>query len=237
MPTAGICCVPAPAGRMPAARRCAGSSCCCLSGMDLPEAIRSDNGSPFASSNAPLGLSRLSAWWVALGINLDRTDPGHPEQNGAHERMHRDLAAEVQYAGSGCWARNCARPWNCGVRATTRSVPHEASGDEDAGRGLYPFPIHYSGRSRSSWSIPWAIMVRRVNKQRDHRDLGGQQSHDQFRPLWLGCGPEARSRTIATACTLGGCAWGWWTWRRCRCGASAPDQAPAAPGQQEVNAA
>jgi putative transposase len=62
----------------------------------LPGAIRSDNGRPFAASTAPLGLSRLSAWWVALGISLDRIDPGHPEQNGAHERMHRDIAREVE---------------------------------------------------------------------------------------------------------------------------------------------
>ena len=62
----------------------------------LPVAIRSDNGSPFAASSAPLGLSRLSAWWVSLGIRLDRISPGHPEQNGAHERIHRDIRAELQ---------------------------------------------------------------------------------------------------------------------------------------------
>ena len=62
----------------------------------LPEALRSDNGTPFAASRAPLGLSRLSAWWVSLGIRLDRIDPGHPEQNGAHERIHRDIRAELQ---------------------------------------------------------------------------------------------------------------------------------------------
>jgi transposase InsO family protein len=62
----------------------------------LPMAIRSDNGAPFASSNAPLGLSRLSAWWLSLGISLDRIEPGHPEQNGSHERMHRNLALEIQ---------------------------------------------------------------------------------------------------------------------------------------------
>jgi hypothetical protein len=67
----------------------------------LPEAIRSDNGSPFASVNAALGLSRLSAWWVALGINLDRIQPGHPEQNGGHERMHRDIALEVEGSMAG----------------------------------------------------------------------------------------------------------------------------------------
>jgi putative transposase len=62
----------------------------------LPRAIRSDNGPPFASVHAPLGLSRLSAWWVALGINLDRIAPGRPHQNGAHERMHRDIALELE---------------------------------------------------------------------------------------------------------------------------------------------
>lgn len=62
----------------------------------LPEVIRSDNGSPFAACNSPLGLSRLWAWWLSLGIHLDRIPPGRPDQNGGHERMHRDLAREVE---------------------------------------------------------------------------------------------------------------------------------------------
>ena len=67
----------------------------------LPEAIHSDNGVPFASSNALLGLSRLSAWWIALGITLNRSRPGKPQDNGGHERMHRDLAASVEYCSNG----------------------------------------------------------------------------------------------------------------------------------------
>ena len=62
----------------------------------LPGAIRSDNGSPFASANGLLGLSRLSAWWLALGIDLERSRPGCPQDNGAHERMHRDVRRELQ---------------------------------------------------------------------------------------------------------------------------------------------
>jgi len=62
----------------------------------LPRAIRSDNGAPFATGNGLLGLSRLSAWWLALGIDLDRIRPGHPEENGGHERMHRDIRKEIQ---------------------------------------------------------------------------------------------------------------------------------------------
>jgi hypothetical protein len=62
----------------------------------LPKAIRSDNGSPFASSSAVLGLSRLSAWWVALGIDLERGRPGKPQDNGSHERMHLDIRNELE---------------------------------------------------------------------------------------------------------------------------------------------
>jgi transposase InsO family protein len=56
----------------------------------LPEAIRTDNGPPFASA-APLRLTRLSAWWIKLGIRPDRSRPGCPQDNARHERMHRDL--------------------------------------------------------------------------------------------------------------------------------------------------
>jgi hypothetical protein len=62
----------------------------------LPEAIRSDNGSPFASVRGVLGLSRLSSRWVALGIDLERSRPGCPQDNGGHERMHRDLSAAFE---------------------------------------------------------------------------------------------------------------------------------------------
>ena len=67
----------------------------------LPEVIRSDNGSPFAARGSPLGLSRLSAWWLTLGIDLDRIPPGRPDQNGGHERMHRDMAMEVEGSPEG----------------------------------------------------------------------------------------------------------------------------------------
>jgi transposase InsO family protein len=57
----------------------------------LPKAIRSDNGEPFASTSTAAGISRLSAWWARLGIRLERIDPGKPQQNGRHERMHLTL--------------------------------------------------------------------------------------------------------------------------------------------------
>ena len=57
----------------------------------LPFAIRTDNGVPFASPNALFGLSRLAVWWLRLGIRIERIKPGHPEQNGRHERIHLTL--------------------------------------------------------------------------------------------------------------------------------------------------
>ena len=61
----------------------------------LPKAIRTDNGVPFASPNALYGLSKLSVWWLRLGIEIERIKPGHPQQNGRHERMHLTLKLET----------------------------------------------------------------------------------------------------------------------------------------------
>jgi transposase InsO family protein len=61
----------------------------------LPGAMRTDNGLPFASPNGLYNLSKLSVWWLRLGIAVERIRPGHPQQNGRHERMHRTLKAET----------------------------------------------------------------------------------------------------------------------------------------------
>jgi transposase InsO family protein len=62
----------------------------------LPKVIRSDNGIPFSSPNGLLSITCLSAWWITLGILPDRTDKGCPGQNGSLERMHADIAREIQ---------------------------------------------------------------------------------------------------------------------------------------------
>ena len=61
----------------------------------LPAAIRSDNGLPFASPNGLYNLSKLSVFWLRLGIAIERIKPGHPQQNGRHERMHLTLKKET----------------------------------------------------------------------------------------------------------------------------------------------
>ena len=90
----------------------------------LPEAIRSDNGAPFASMQALHGLSRLSAWWVALGIDLERGRPSKPQDNGGHERLHRDVATELESLGQGATPQ-ALELWR---EEFNRERPHEALG-------------------------------------------------------------------------------------------------------------
>lgn len=89
-----------------------------------PEIIRVDNGQPFGSTGA-LGLSRLSAWWTALGIRVEFIAPGHPEQNGAHEQMHRVLKAETTKPASQN-SRSQQRRTNRWINTYNQVRPHEA---------------------------------------------------------------------------------------------------------------
>ena len=93
----------------------------------LPDIIRSDNGSPFASTTGPFGLARLSAWWMSLGIKPERIAPGHPEQNGGHERMHGDIARAVESRPEATVAEETVRleRWRLEYNAER---PHEALG-------------------------------------------------------------------------------------------------------------
>jgi transposase InsO family protein len=92
----------------------------------IPQVIRSDNGSPFGSTGA-LGLTRLSAWWVKLGIRVEYIEPGHPEQNGGHEQMHRVYKAETLNPPSASvrGQKQRTRRWRWEYNYTR---PHEALG-------------------------------------------------------------------------------------------------------------
>jgi putative transposase len=126
----------------------------------LPRVIKSDNGVPFASTQALLGLTRLSAWWVALGIQLDRSRPAHPQDNGAHERMHRDIKAEIashiqpdreaQQAACELWREefNCMRP-------------HETLAQRTPAQLYQKSPRRYQP---ASLTYPAGFITRRVNR-------------------------------------------------------------------------
>jgi hypothetical protein len=90
----------------------------------LPARIRSDNGAPFASTGVG-GLSRLSVWWLRLGIVPERIEPGHPEQNGRHERMHRTLKQETAQPPSRT-ARAQQQAFDRFRRTYNEDRPHEA---------------------------------------------------------------------------------------------------------------
>ncbi|MGH7484475.1 MAG: integrase core domain-containing protein [bacterium] len=96
----------------------------------LPEVIRSDNGTPFASSLSLGRLSTLSVWWIRLGIRPERITPGHPQQNGQHERMHKTLKAEATRPASASLRDQQAR-FDRFRREYNSLRPHEALGQRE----------------------------------------------------------------------------------------------------------
>lgn len=91
----------------------------------LPNAIRSDNGVPFASPNALFQLSKLSVWWLRLGISIERIKPGKPQQNGRHERMHLTLKKETTRPAKANGLQQQAR-FDEFVEEFNHERPHEA---------------------------------------------------------------------------------------------------------------
>jgi len=108
----------------------------------LPEAIRTDNGAPFASS-AVGGLSRLAVWWIKLGIVPERIQAGHPEQNGRHERMHRTLKQDLHPAED--W-RGQQRELDRFRQDYNHLRPHEALDMQTPASVYAPSPRPYPAR-------------------------------------------------------------------------------------------
>lgn len=139
----------------------------------LPEFMRTDNGAPFAS-RAIAGLSQLSVWWIKLGIKPERIVPGHPEQNGRHERMHRTLKQET------------ASPPAANLRAQQRAMdqfrhdynhlrPHEALEMRTPASCYQASPRPYPGRVCEP-EYDLGVEVRKVRERgqiswRGHRDV------------------------------------------------------------------
>ena len=101
----------------------------------LPRAIRTDNGVPFASPNALFGLSKLAVWWLRLGIAIERIQPGHPHQNGRHERMHLTLKKEATKPASFNFLQQQER-FDTFIEVYNNQRPHQALG------GAYPGDIY-----------------------------------------------------------------------------------------------
>jgi transposase InsO family protein len=110
----------------------------------LPTAIRSDNGVPFASPNALFNLSRLSVWWLRLGIAIERIKPGRPQQNGRHERMHLTLKKEATRPPGMNSLQQQAR-FDAFVQEFNTERPHEALAMKYPAEVYTPSPRPYQG--------------------------------------------------------------------------------------------
>ena len=110
----------------------------------LPKAIRTDNGVPFASPHALFGLSKLSVWWLRLGIDIERIKPGHPEQNGRHERMHLTLKKEATKPAAQNFLQQQAR-FDEFIDCFNQERPHQALGMKYPAELYQPSPRPYRG--------------------------------------------------------------------------------------------
>ena len=110
----------------------------------LPSAIRTDNGVPFASPNALFNLSRLSVWWLRLGITIERIKPGHPQQNGRHERMHLTLKLETTKPAARNFLQQQAR-FDDFIDCYNNERPHQALNMQYPAQRYRPSPRPYRG--------------------------------------------------------------------------------------------
>jgi putative transposase len=110
----------------------------------LPKAIRTDNGIPFSCCNALYGLSKLSVWWLRLGINIERIKPGHPEQNGRHERMHLTLKKEATRPAADNFLQQQAR-FDDFIDYYNTDRPHQALNMQMPGELYKKSPRPYQG--------------------------------------------------------------------------------------------
>jgi len=123
----------------------------------LPSAIHSDNGVPFVSVRSRGGLSAISAWWVSLGIRIVRSRPACPQDNGGHERMHRDVRADVQQVPAESRASQQRRldRWR---QEFNHVRPHQALG----GRTPAELYLPSSRKAAAPFCYPPRMQVKRV---------------------------------------------------------------------------
>jgi len=126
----------------------------------LPKTIRTDNGAPFAG-NGINGISRLNVWWMKMGIVHQRIEPGRPDQNGCHERMHRTLKAETTRPPEHNVKRQQIR-FNRFCEEFNYERPHEALGQETPSEHWNPSPRSVPDRLPSP-EYPGHFYVRMVS--------------------------------------------------------------------------
>ena len=112
----------------------------------LPLSIRTDNGIPFASRSAFFGLSKLSVWWLRLGVGIERIKPGKPQQNGRHERMHLTLKKEATKPPAKNFLQQQGK-FDDFIQEFNHERPHQALNMKYPGELYSPSPRPYAGLS------------------------------------------------------------------------------------------
>ena len=138
----------------------------------MPAAIRTDNGAPFASTGLG-GLTALSAWWVRLGLELERIEPGQPQQNGRHERMHRTLKAATAQPPQSQPAAATGRSLTGSNTSTTTSDRMRRSGKEHRSEFYRARPARLSGAAAGT-----AWLSRRLGKAQGARRVDKSSGKD-----------------------------------------------------------
>lgn len=170
----------------------------------LPSKILTDGGSPFAAPHSPRHLTRLSVWWVKLGIEPVVIEPGHPEQNGCHERMHRTLKAATARPPASCM-RSQQRAFDGFRKEFNEERPHESLGMRPPAELYEPsprplpaktpemdYPGHYEVRRvRSKGEVKWRGSVLYVSAALVGERVGFEETDEGlwslcFGPLLLG---------------------------------------------------
>jgi len=137
----------------------------------IPHAMRTDNGPPFSTTSLG-GLSKLSPWWIKLGIIPERIRPGHPEENGRHERMHRTLKDAVASPPKSTFkAQQRAFEWFVGDYNEIR--PHEALGQNTPASVYYDSQRTYPDRIEQP-DYQNDVTVRRVRTNGDIKWKGNR---------------------------------------------------------------
>lgn len=170
----------------------------------LPLVMRTDNGVPFASPTAIGRLSKLSVWWIRLGIRPERIEPGEPQQNGKHERMHQTLKAEATRPPSSSLTEQQLR-FDRFLREYNQERPHESLGQETPASRYSPservfpsvlpeliYPAHFEIRTvTDSGAINFRARRFQLSTALTNQEIGLEECDDDmwtvnFGPLVLG---------------------------------------------------
>lgn len=181
----------------------------------LPRILRTDNGIPFASPQAIGRLSRLSVWWLKLGIRPERIRPAHPQENGKHERMHKTLKAEATRPPSETLSEqqkrfdrfrteyNTERPHESLEQNTPASFYTASTRPYSETFKPFEYPAHYDARYvASNGMIHFKSKRFFLSESLSGEEVGLEEIEDQlwrvdFGPLTLGSFDEATSTFIA----------------------------------------